>query len=37
MAVTTGISKSPTRITHPSIVARPISMPVSRARIALCR
>src|SRR5271157_3276443 len=32
-----GISNSPTRITHPSIVARLISTPASRFRIALWR
>lgn len=33
----TGASNSPTRITQPSSVARHISTPVSRSRIALCR
>ena len=37
IAAANGISNSPTRITQPSIVARLISTPVSRSRIALCR
>ena len=37
MASTTGCSNSPTRITQPSSVAREISTPASRSRIASCR
>jgi retron-type reverse transcriptase len=32
-----GVRNSPTRITQPSSVARPISRPASRSRIAACR
>lgn len=37
IAAVIGTSNPPTRITHPSSVARLISSPVSRSRIALCR
>jgi hypothetical protein len=36
MAAVIGRKSSPTRMTHPSKVARGISIPVSRCRMALC-